>query len=105
MNGARGEVWLYERPQRKPRPPADPGAKRGGREAEPDPGRALDDCGSPEHPHHVWIDEDDGMREPCALVLDETFAARKDFLTHRITTLGAEKMDEVCRALGAASGY
>jgi mRNA interferase MazF len=104
VNGARGEVWLYERPKRKPRPVlillrseaieklnrilVVPSTTEGARRI----------------PTHVWIDEDDGMREPCALTLDETFAARKDFLTHRITTLGPEKMDEVCRALAVASG-
>jgi hypothetical protein len=49
------------------------------------------------------LDEDDEMREPCALVLEETFAARNDF-SHRIGELGAEKMDKVCRALALASG-
>lgn len=44
------------------------------------------------------------MREPCALTLDNTFAARKSLLTHRITELGPAKMDEVCRALAAAGG-
>ena len=103
MNGARGEVWLYERSKRKPRPVlilvrseaierlnrilVVPSTTEGRRRI----------------PTHVWIDEEDGMREPSALVLDESFAARKDFFTHRITELGAEKMDEVCRALGIAT--
>lgn len=54
-------------------------------------------------PTHVWLDEADGMREPCALTLDNAFAARKALLTHRITELGAEKMAEVCAALNAAT--
>jgi mRNA-degrading endonuclease toxin of MazEF toxin-antitoxin module len=103
VSPTRGEVWLYERPKRKARPVlillrseaieklnrilVVPSTTEGARHI----------------PTHVWIDEDDGMREPCALTLDETFAARRDSLTHRITVLGAEKMDAVCRALAAAT--
>jgi hypothetical protein len=43
------------------------------------------------------------MQEPSALVLDETFAAVKSSLTHRIAVLGPEKMGEVCRALDRAT--
>jgi mRNA interferase MazF len=100
---ARGEVWLYERPNRKARPvlivlrdeaieklnriSVVPSTTEGARRI----------------PTHVWIDEDDGMQEPSALVLDETFAAVKSSLTHRITVLGPEKMVEVCRALDRAT--
>lgn len=59
--------------------------------------------GARQIPTHVWIDEDDGMREPSALNLDETFAVRRELLTHRITVLGPEKMHEVCRALDVAT--
>jgi len=89
VTGARGEVWLYERPQRKPRPVLILVRS----EAIARLNRILvvpsTSAGARNIPTHVWIDEEDGMREPCALVLDETFAARKDFLTHRITMLGA----------------
>ncbi len=44
------------------------------------------------------------MLQPCVLVLDNTFSARKAQLTERITTLGPPKMDEVCRALNRATG-
>jgi len=103
VNPARGEVWLLERPNRKPRPVlvllrdeaieglnrilVVPSTTEGARHI----------------PTHVWLDEADGMREPCALTLDNTFAARKALLTHRITELGAAKMDEVCRALALAT--
>jgi len=104
VNGARGEVWLYERPKRKPRPVLIMVRS----EAIERLNRILvvptTTEGRRRIPTQVWIDEEDGMREPSALVLDETFAARKDFLTHRITELGATKMDEVCRALNLASG-
>jgi len=103
VSPARGEVWLLERPKRKPRPVLvllrDEAIEKLNRilvvPSTTEGARRI--------PTHVWIDEDDGMREPCALVLDETFAARKDLLTHRITTLGVEKMDEVCRALARAT--
>lgn len=104
MSPKRGEVWLLERPDRKPRPVLvllrD--------EAIEKLNRVLvvpsTTEGARQIPTHVWLDEADGMREPCALTLDNTFAARKALLTHRITVLGAEKMDEVCRGLAAASG-
>ena len=103
MIPARGEVWLYERPKRKGRPVLI--LLRS--EAIEKLNRVLVVPSTTEGmrriPTHVWIDEDDGMREPSALVLDETFAARRDSLTHRIAVLGAEKMDEVCRALVTAT--
>jgi mRNA-degrading endonuclease toxin of MazEF toxin-antitoxin module len=61
-------------------------------------------AGARDIPTHVWLDESDGMQEPCALALDNTFAPRKALLTHRITVLSPEKMEEVCRALEAATG-
>lgn len=54
-------------------------------------------------PTHVQLDESDGMREPCALTVDNTFAPRKGLLSRRITRLGPEKMAEVCAALAAAT--
>lgn len=103
MSPARGEVWLYERPKRKPRPVLV--LLRS--EAIEKLNRVLvvpsTTEGARRIPTHVWLDEDDGMREPCALTLDETFAARKGFLTHRITVLGPQKIDKVCRALAVAT--
>jgi mRNA-degrading endonuclease toxin of MazEF toxin-antitoxin module len=103
VNPVRGEVWLYERPNRKPRPVLillrDEAVQRLNRvlvvPSTTEGARRI--------PTHVWLDEDDGMREPCALILDETFAARRDSLTHRITTLGPEKLAEACRALAIAT--
>lgn len=103
MNPARGEVWLYERPSRKSRPVLillrDEAIERLNRvlvvPSTTEGARRI--------PTHVWLDEEDGMKEPCALTLDETFAARRDSLTHRITTLGPERMHEVCRALEIAT--
>lgn len=97
----RGEVWWYERPDEKRRPAL-----------------ILTRDESIEHRHSViaapatstvrgWdtevaLDKDDGMPQPCVLVLDNTFAARKALLTNRITKLGPEKMNRICRALNAA---
>lgn len=55
-------------------------------------------------PTHVHLDESDGMREPCALALDNTGPIAKGHLTRRIATLGPARMDEVCRALSMATG-
>jgi mRNA-degrading endonuclease toxin of MazEF toxin-antitoxin module len=52
----------------------------------------------------VQLDESDGMLAACALSLDNTFLAEKAMLGERITALGPAKMDEVCRALDAATG-
>lgn len=66
MNPARGEVWLYERPDRKPRPvliltrdQAIGVLNRVLVVSATTAARAI--------PTHVWLDEADGMREPCAL--------------------------------------
>jgi mRNA interferase MazF len=51
----------------------------------------------------VQIGVDDGMPIECVLGLDNTLSAEKTFLTTRITTLGPEKLDEVCKALAVAT--
>jgi mRNA-degrading endonuclease toxin of MazEF toxin-antitoxin module len=51
----------------------------------------------------VRLDRDDGMPQPCVLNVGNTLLAHKAFLTKRITTLGPEKMDRVCRALALAT--
>lgn len=56
-----------------------------------------------EIPTHVHLDESDGMREPCAVALDNVGTIAKGLLIKRITKLGPEWMDEVCRALSAAT--
>lgn len=102
MNPARGEVWLYERPDRKPRPVlilTRPEAIHTLSRVLVVPAtRSVRDI-----PTHVRLDESDGMREPCALALDNTFAARKALLTRRIAELGPERMDEICQALRVAT--
>lgn len=102
MNPARGEVWLYERPAHKSRPVLVLTREEAigvlDRVLVVPATRSVRDI-----PTHVRLDESDGMREPCALTLDNTFAPRKALLTHRITTLSPEKMDKICRALAVAT--
>jgi mRNA-degrading endonuclease toxin of MazEF toxin-antitoxin module len=56
-----------------------------------------------EIPTHVHLDESDGMPVTCALALDNLGPIAKGHLTRRITTLGPERMNAVCRALSAAT--
>ncbi len=56
-----------------------------------------------EIPTEVPLDEDDGMPETCALSFDNITTMPKSLLTTRITRLSVEKLDEICRALKAAT--
>lgn len=47
---------------------------------------------------------EDGMPRECVISLDNLRTVPKARLTEPITKLGAERMDELCRALAAASG-
>jgi len=51
----------------------------------------------------VQLSRDDGMPRDCVLSLDNKTLIRKTLLTERITTLGPERMSEVCRALTHAT--
>jgi len=51
----------------------------------------------------VELGPEDGMPRTCVLNADHTDAADKTFLTKRITTLGSDKMTEICRALAYAT--
>jgi mRNA interferase MazF len=53
-------------------------------------------------PTEVDLDESDGMPQPCVLTLDSLRLVRSAYLTTRITTLGPERMREICGALHAA---
>jgi mRNA interferase MazF len=55
-------------------------------------------------PTELALDESDGMPAPCALSLDNLRAVRKGLLTERITRLAPQRLDELCRALAAATG-
>lgn len=53
-------------------------------------------------PTEVPLDEADGMPDPCAVTLDNLGDAWKGVLVERVTTLSAERMGDVCRALKIA---
>jgi len=98
----RGEVWWYERPDEKRRPAViltrnESIDQRHSVIAAPTTStvRGWDT--------EVALDQDDGMPEPCVVVLDNTFYARKARLTERITELSPKKMHEICRALDIAT--
>ena len=55
-------------------------------------------------PTEVVLDAEDGMPTRCAVSLDNLGEAWKAMLTEHITTLGHDRMLEVCRALQAAVG-
>ena len=99
----RGEVWWHEPPETKIRPVlilsrddvipriADLVAMPASRTA------------------HDWLTEveigpEDGMPTTSFLVAENILSAEKIHLIEPITTLGAAKLDEVCRALGRATG-
>lgn len=44
------------------------------------------------------------MPRECVLTLDHVDTVAKGFIGERITTLSAEKLHSVCRALDAATG-
>ena len=54
-------------------------------------------------PTEVELGPEDGMPRSCVLNADQIDAADKIFLTERITKLGPQRMDEVCRALARAT--
>ena len=57
-----------------------------------------------EIPTEVVLDANDGLREECALSLDNLTLVPKELFRSRITRLSLERMGEVCRALALASG-
>ncbi|MBS1881480.1 MAG: type II toxin-antitoxin system PemK/MazF family toxin [Actinobacteria bacterium] len=55
-------------------------------------------------PTKVRLGTEDGMPRECVLNLDHVETVAKGFLGDRITTLSAEKLHAVCRALDDATG-
>lgn len=53
-------------------------------------------------PTEVELDRTDGMPTACVITLDNVMAVRPGHLTERITTLGADRMCSICRALASA---
>ncbi len=54
-------------------------------------------------PTEVPLDERDGMPESCVLSLDNVSLIRPALCRNRITSLGPDKMNEVCEALRRAA--
>jgi len=55
-------------------------------------------------PTEVELGPDDGMPRACALNADHTTTIPRGLLGDLITTLGPERLDQVCRALDHATG-
>lgn len=55
-------------------------------------------------PTEVVLEVEDGVPQRCALSFDNMTPVSKSLLTKQICRLDVEKMAEVCRALGAATG-
>ena len=53
----------------------------------------------------VYLDREDGMREPCAANFDNLLTVPKANMGELVTTLGFERMLEVERAIGFALGF
>jgi len=52
----------------------------------------------------VLLGPEDGMSRECAISLDNLRTVPKALLVEPITVLGPARVDELCRALAAASG-
>lgn len=100
---ARGEIWWYEEPDRKPRPHLILARD----EVIPLLHQILSvpttTVGRGIHTE-VSLDRSDGMPSECVLTLDNTWLIRKSFCTQLITRLSVAKMFEVCEALRRATG-
>lgn len=55
-------------------------------------------------PTEVILEEDDGMPQRCALTFDNVVTMPKALFTTRICRLEVPRLDQVCRALRAATG-
>jgi mRNA interferase MazF len=98
----RGEIWWHEPPEEKRRPvlilTRDEAISQLNKlVAAPATGTTRGIASE------VPVGPDDGMPTESAISLDNTTLVRKALLTERITTLGPDKMDEVCRALDYAT--
>ncbi len=105
----RGEVWWYEHPYLKRRPPylkRRPAVIMTRDEAIGSLGELFVMLATTTIrglPTEVELGPEDGMPTTCVLNADQIDAAEKSYLTSRITTLGAHKVTEVCRALTQAT--
>ena len=52
----------------------------------------------------VTLDEEDGMKHPCAVNLHQALTVPVHLLGRRVALLGSERMDQVCSALRFSLG-
>lgn len=55
-------------------------------------------------PSEVVLNEDDGMKAPCAVNLHNTVTVRRDDLGKRVAQLSSLRMGEICAALRFSLG-
>jgi mRNA interferase MazF len=55
-------------------------------------------------PSEVVLNEEDGMKGPCAINLHNVITVRQSELGRRVTQLSAPRMREICEALRFALG-
>jgi mRNA-degrading endonuclease toxin of MazEF toxin-antitoxin module len=55
-------------------------------------------------PSEVPLDEDDGMKRPCAVNLHNAVTVSQQRLGKRVARLGARRMSEICAALRFSIG-
>jgi len=55
-------------------------------------------------PSEVPLDEDDGMKKPCAVNLHNAVTVSQQRLGPRLSHLNARRMDEICAALRFSIG-
>lgn len=99
----RGEIWWFEAPDQNPRPylvltRSEATQVLSRLIAVPCTGtiRGI--------PTEVRLGPDDGMPQECVLSIDNIVAIERTYLTGRITSVSADVLARVCRALGLATG-
>ena len=55
-------------------------------------------------PTEVALGEDDGMKAPCAINLDNVTTVHRERIGRRIAILSPQRMEQVCAALAFAVG-
>ena len=55
-------------------------------------------------PSEVALDENDGMKGPCAVNLHNTVTVARQRIGRRVARLGAARMNDICEALRFALG-
>jgi mRNA interferase MazF len=55
-------------------------------------------------PTEVVLNQDDGMKHPCAVNLDNVTTIPQRLLGRRVASLGSDRMHSICTALAFAVG-